>query len=466
MRDSFSWSNTLQSLALALVLALLVWITAANNDLTNVTNFPPLPERGVLIELRNIPPGLVVTEGEGERAVADLLIATEVWPELAPDDLVAYVDLAGLEPGRHQLEVQVERQPLAPRFRLLSWTPNRITVRLDEEISRALPIEVVIPDLETIAPNYRVITPTVEPPTITITGPTALVEPVERVVAEVEVDGSREPVTEVVEPVLVGQNGTLESTGLTISTPEVEVNIPVEQKEGYRELIVRTMITGTSTLAERGYWISRASTQPTLLTVVGQRPSVDTLDGIVATDPIDVSGLEQGSFTREVPLQLPEGVSPLEEGVVTVTIEVEPQTSSKTITLEPQVVGLEPGLVVTDSAITPPMIDVLLQGPINELENLTLDEVVATLDLTGKVIGSYLLEPRISTPGTLQAESVIPAQVEVTVAEARERRDFSVPVEPRRLPANTYAAITPDFVTVTLEGPLLQLEALDPDRLQ
>jgi YbbR domain-containing protein len=121
---------------------------------------------------------------------------------------------------------------------------------------------------------------------------------------------------------------------------------------------------------------------------------------------------------------------------------------------------------VTDSAIIPPTIDVLLQGPINELETLNLDEVVATLDLTGREVGSYLIEPRISAPGALDAESVIPEQVEVTITEARESRAFSVPVDARREPAGTYAAVTPRVVTVTLEGPVLELDDLDPARLR
>ncbi|MDQ4077130.1 MAG: CdaR family protein [Chloroflexota bacterium] len=415
-------SNNLGSLLLSLALAFIIWITAANNDLERVRNFPLPEQRGIPIELRNVPEGLIVTEGEEQQALVDLLIHQELEDELAPDDLVAYVDLAGAEPGRRQVEVVVERQPFAPSLRLLSTNPNRITVELDEQLTREFPVEVIVPDVGTIASNYQVLTPTVSPPTLTITGPRAQVEPIEEVVAEVEVDGARETVIAQVTPTLLGEEGVVEPEDLDFDTRHLQVTVPIEQKPGYRELIVRTVLTGTSVLAERGYWIRGSETEPLLLAVVGQQDVVEELDGIVETEPVDVSGLEEGLVIRQVPLELPEGISPVDTDFVTVTVNVEPQTSSRTVSLSPRIVGLEPGLVVPDTGIVPNTIDVLLRGPVRELEELNLDEVTATLDLAGEEVGSHLIEPQISAPGNLRAESVIPEQVEVTVVEE--------PVEP------------------------------------
>ncbi len=455
----FSLSSSFGSLLLSIFLGLLVWIVAANDDLVKRNNFPGFP--GIPIELRNLPPGLIVTEGEEQRVMVDVVLHEERQNDLSADDLVAYVDMAGLGPGTHQMEVMVEPRALAPQFRLTARIPNRITLRLDEEITRTFPVEVEITDAGTIAPNYQVLTPTVSPISLTIRGPATDLGPVERVVARLELDSARGTVEAMIEPLLLTEEEQpVVSEALRLTTPEVIVTVPIEQKPGYRELIVRNVITGTSALADRGYWISRASTDPTLVLVVGQPAVVDALDGIIEAEPFDVSSLEEGLIVRERTLQLPEGVSTVYDDFVTVSVKIEPQTSSKTVLLMPQVAGLAAGMVV--SGTVPARIDVLLQGPITELEALNLDDVQATLEVEGLAAGSHLIRPRITTPGTLRAESIIPEQVEVTIREGRESREVVVPIEAvPALPAGQVALIKPRVLTVTLDGPLLAMASLD-----
>lgn len=468
MRDVWSLSNALSSLLLALTLSLIIWVAAANNDLERVTSYPSNLTRGIPIDLINVPPGMIVTEGEQERVQVDLLIHEERRSELEPDDFMAYADLSGLSEGLHRVEVIVEEQPFAPNLRLLRWNPSRISVRLDRERTMELPIQVDILDMASIAPNYQVLTSTLTPPTLTVTGPATLLEPVASAVVELELEGAREQVVRRIIPELRDAAGNVVNPDeLRFGVSSVEVTVPIEQRPGYRELIVSTVITGTTELSERGFWISRTNTNPNLVAVVGRQGVVDELNGIVNTAPVDVSDLKEGLAILPVPLQLPDGVSPVATNdTVTVTISVEPQTGSKTVMLEPTVSGLAPGLVVTDSAIVPPTLDVLLRGPVIDLQNLNLDEVSAVLDLTSRGIGTYLIEPRITVPGTLRAESIIPEQVEVTVAEERVRQQVPLTVRAIGLPPNTYAALEPRTLTVTLVGPASVMSSLSLSSVQ
>lgn len=458
-------TQNITSLLLSLAVALVIWVAAANNDLERV-RFPIPPASGLPIELRNVPEGLVITSGSDQRVYVDLLIHQQRLRDLTSDDLVAYADLAGLEAGRKQVEVIVEAQPLAPSFRLTDKTPDRISLQLDEEVTLELPVEVQLTDIGTIAQNYQVLTPTVEPPTFTVTGPRTLLDSVQRAVVEVELDGARAPVSLTTRPQLIGRDGEIATDGLFLATEQVEVTVPIEQKPGYRELIVRTVITGTSELAERGYWIRALEPEPVLIAVVGQQSMVEELNGIVETEPVDVSNLEEGVVIREVALQLPEGISPVNDDFVTVTVRVEPQTSSKTVSLQPTVVGLSPGLRVPAGEIVPTTIDVLLRGPIRELEELNLDQISATLDLSGKGVGAHLIRPRISAPGSLRAESVIPEQVEVTIEEALESREFQLLVQARGLPAQRYAVFSPRYLTATVTGPALRIAEFTEEQLR
>nr|MBA3534359.1 hypothetical protein [Ardenticatenales bacterium] len=358
MKPQGGFINALSSSLLALILAILVWVVATNNELSRVTYPSTQPERGLPIELLNIPPGLVVVEGENQRALAEILVPNEREADLAPSDLVARVDLSGYGPGTHQLEVIVERQPFAPPFRLLGWKPDRVVVQLDEIVTRTLEIEVVIQDNETVPATYRVLTPTLDIPTMTVAGPKAVVAQIAQVAARVSVENARSTILMEVKPILMGSDGPLDASSLQMVPERVNVTVPVEQRQGFRELIVRALIQGTPA---QGYWVSSVNVEPKLVTVKGQPSVVNELDGIVDTAPVNVEGLEEGEVIRNVPLQLAESVSPLNEGFVQVRIKIEPQTSSKTVTLTSTLIGLQPGLVVTETGVVPSTVDVLLK---------------------------------------------------------------------------------------------------------
>lgn len=459
MRPPGTLSHALNSATLALFLALIVWVVATNNDLKRVTFPSTLPERGIPIELVNLPEGLIVTEGENQRVLADILVPVEWENELEPSDLVARVDLRGYEVGTHQVEVRVERQPFAPPFRLTGWKPDRIVIELDAYITRTLPIEVQVENVETVPPNYRVLTPTLSMPTMTIAGPAAVVEKIEQVVAEISVSNARASVTGQVRPRLLTATGEADRSVLRLTPEQVEVTVPIEQRQGFRELIVRALIQGTPA---PGYWVSSVNVDPKLVTVKGQPNVVNELDGIVDTVPVNVEGLEEGEFSRNVPLQLDEDISPLSDGFVQVRIKIEPQTSSKTVTVAPTVVGLQPGLAITPTGIVPPTVDVLLKGPIIELEDLNLDAVIVTLDLSGLPAGTHLVVPRITPPSGLRAESIIPEQVEVTIAEQLGSRELLVPLTLLGQSPQLTALVEPPSITLAIEGPLLTLESLEP----
>src|SRR5690606_1408740 len=121
-------------------------------------------------------------------------------------------------------------------------------------------------------------------------------------------------------------------------------------RPGYRDLIVSANVQGEPA---PGYWVSSITPEPRLVTAVGQPEVISALNGIVTTEPIDVSGLGEGSFAQATRLELPDGVSALNEGFVQVQIQIEPQTSSKRVSLRPVITGLDAGLAVNDEAIIP-----------------------------------------------------------------------------------------------------------------
>lgn len=456
----FSGSSVFSSVLLSLALALVIWMAATSQQLTRLTYPSTVASQGLPIELENLRDGLLVTSGDNQRVLVELLIARENESELTTSDVRAVADLSGLGAGTHQVEVQIVPEPFAPRFKMLNLRPNRILVQLDELVSREVPVTVELTDLAMVPANYRVLTPTVEPPTITIEGPKLVLDTVTVARAELSVNGGRATITnEPVLPQLLTADGPINPARLSAPLAEVLVTVPVERRQGFRELIVHPVLEGEPAV---GYWVSRFSVDPEIVTVLGQPAVVDALDSIVDTQPISVQDLGEGEFIRNVPLELPDDVSPLAEGFVQVRIRIEPQTYSRLITLRPEIIGLSPGLAVTDTAIIPSVLDVLLKGPLIELDDLTPDDVPAALDVTDLEAGTHLLRPRITPPGSLRVESILPEQIEVTIEEQRATKILPVPISAINQSDGTVVVISPQTFSVTLEGPLLEIDLATP----
>ncbi len=450
--------QNLTSAVMAVAMALLVWIGATSLELERVTFPTSAQAQGIPIQLKNKPEGLMVLQGEEEFVRVDLSVLRDEMNRLTASDFVAEADLTGLGPGEHQIPVTIRPQPYAPPSRLLGPIPDRIIVELDEIITRTLPIETELLDRSSLPQTYRILSVSTDPASISISGPRSVVEPIEKVTAQARIEGARETVVRTSRPQLVGLSAA-DTRWVTTNVEEVGVQIEIGLRPGYRDLIVRVDVQGEPA---SGYWVSSITPEPALVTVVGQPEIISALNGIVATEPIDVTGLSEGSFSQGTRLQLPEGVSPLNEGFVEVRITIEPQTSSKRVSVEPTISGLQPGLVVDESAIIPSEVTVLLKGPITELENLDLEDVVVTLDVGERGLGTHLITPVVEPPGTLIAESVNPELVEVTITEETINRQVDVPVRATGQRATQVIVIEPPMSTVVLNGPVSLLGNVEP----
>ncbi len=448
-----SWYQNLSSLILAFILALLIWITATNLELEQIKFPPDAPY--LEINLINQSEGLVVAEVDQKFAQVDVRLSKE--QTLQRSDLIVEADLSDLGPGLHQVEVQVRSQPFAPRTNVLDKIPNRINVRLDQVITKTFEIEPRIKDESTIPQTAQVLSNTVSPPFVTITGPQGVIEKIDRVLAETELEGASESIEKLVVPFLSGLPNNTDLSRLEIEPKSVMTTVKIEQRPGYRDLIIKTNLENQP---EKGYWVSEVSVQPQLVTVVGKPTVISELDGLADTEPIDIAGLQAGEFIRDIRLQLPEGVSPLQENFVKVTIKIEPQTSSKRFRLVPTITGLKSGLVVKPETIIPSLVNVLMTGSVIELEELNLDDIAITLDTTNLPSGSHQIEPNITSPGSLNVESVNPQLIEITIEQEQISRQIEVPIQLTDPFSNTIAVITPETLRVDLKGPPPLIENL------
>jgi YbbR domain-containing protein len=397
--------NNVGSIILALVLAIVVWVVAANEENPIVEDVFP---EAVPIEIVNQPEGTIIFGDVVDTVQLTLRASQASWDELSVNKFRAQVDLAGLGTGVHDLEVQVTCSD--DSVRIVKKKPEKITVRLEELKEKEVEVKVNIldnPPLGYIARPASAI-----PSKVKITGPAPMVDQVVTAVVDFFLRNAKDTVERRVDLSLRDAQDNVVGW-VTPEPDQVTVEVPIEQRWGYKEVAVRTNWEGQ---VAPGYRIDNVSVDPSIVTVTGSPGALREIPGYLETAPVDVSNASADVVAR-MPLVLPEGVSlPLagSQGV-TVTVNVTAIESELTLQSELIIQGLSPGLKATPS---PRVVNVTLSGPLPKLDILKPENVQVTLDLFDLPPGTHKVVPTAIAPEGIKVESILPDTIEVDISMA------------------------------------------------
>lgn len=409
-----------RTLFLAFGLALVVWVSsviAANpNEERTYTNVRlEVVGRGADMQMVNDPPATVSVTLFAPRSYLDRY-------QSEPDLLRATLDLSGLDSGPHEVPVQVTAELDPTRIQRVS--PEEVEISLDRLITQEKPVQVEI--IGDPARGYQAGDPVLGTTTGTVTGPESQVEQVAALVARLSIENADEPIETELQLRPFNENGGL-VTDVQIAPSSVEVTLPISLLPGSRNLVVRVVTIGQ---VATGYRLTNLTPSPPNVIVSSPDPDlVNSLPGFVETEPLDLSGLTDDIEVR-APLNLPPGVSVSGEQSVLVQVGVAAIESSINIRLPVEVVGLGTGL---SAQTAPDAVDVILTGPIVELDALDPADVRVFVDVAGLEPDVYQLEPQVELlTQSIQVESILPEILEVIIVEGD-------------LPTRTPPAPTPTF---------------------
>jgi YbbR domain-containing protein len=178
-------------------------------------------------------------------------------------------------------------------------------------------------------------------------------------------------------------------------------------------VIVRVISQGQ---VASGYRVSNIFVTPVGVVVFSSDPTlVDNLPGYVETQPVDLTD-KTDDFETLMDLNLPSGVTVVGDPKVLVQVSIAAIDSSLAISLPVEVIGLAPGLSVS---VNPPVVNVILSGPVPILNTLGPADVRAVADLGGFEAGTYQITPTITIlPDQVQQVSLIPTTIEITITVA------------------------------------------------
>ncbi len=375
---------------------------------------PPIEDdygQSIPLEVEHLPTDTVIFGDVPDRMMLRLRAPQSSWEELSPAKFRAWIDLDGLAPGLHDVPVNLDVSDRS--VVVVESRPSSVNVRLEPlvEDQHAIQVEIV----DTAPLGYIAHTPSVEPFTATVSGPATVVNQVAQVWGEAYLRSAKETVERSVDLAARDADGAV-LKGLTITPPKAHVIVPVDQRFGYRDVSVSVVITGE---VAPGYWISNIVVDPSTVTVVGGPVNLNNLPGFVETSEVDVRGATN-EIVERVPFNLPPGLSVVQPetqgtdnvGGVLVTVEVSAIEGGKTVQRPVTFQGLRETRSATAS---PSEVDVILSGPLPELQSLTARDVTVIADLFGLDPGSHKVELTVVVPEGLRVESVLPDTVEVEI---------------------------------------------------
>jgi YbbR domain-containing protein len=320
-------------------------------------------------------------------------------------DLHATLDLPDIHNSDPQ-DVPVRVVVATPDVKVESRSPATVTVRIEPITSRDLAVQARFansPPAGTFAGD-----PAITPSQVRVSGAASQVARITALYATVGFGDAVTDLVQSVQPRAVDASGAT-IDGLTVDPAVVQLTVPVLPTATTRTVPVVPAVRGAVAI---GYWITRITSDPTVVTVRGESAALSAIDQ-VATAGIDVSGLS-ADRTFQVALLLPaDGTSLVKAAQATVTVSVAPLTGSRSFPITAvQVTGLGSGFV---AEFDPPTISIVVAGPVPALSGITPGQVTATVDATGKGAGTYQVDVVVRTPTGTTAQTVQPTRVTLTI---------------------------------------------------
>lgn len=387
---------------LCILVASALWVYAVSGE--NKTDFFP---GKIPITPKNVSKNLAPVYDQDEVQVK-IMASSKSWQDLATDSFNAYVDLSNLSIGTHEVDVKITST--VPGVKIVDQNPAKVLVRMEPVATKDVRVEANITG--DAAKGYEIGDANLKPIQVEARGAESVIDDLSKATAQIALNDNAASLEEDIKLVALDISGR-PMRFISFSPEYIHVELPIVKESGGRIVGVRANITGSP---ESGYWISKISVAPTTIVAVGDNEKLKALE-YLETKSIDISGLSHAKeYVTEI--KLPSGIeiATSEPKTVKVKILVSSVLSNREVIAGVNYTGLGGGLKVTE--INPKIIKVMVSGVFGTLGALNSNNVVVSLDLSGKKGGTYRIPVRsgsISTPPGTSVASFVPSSITVKV---------------------------------------------------
>lgn len=394
------FANRRFSAAFALLMAILLWVVVitlqpnTEKEITNIDvnldyNSASYTGKGLDIVDRPDVKVRVKVKGDG----TDVLNISAADLMVYPD----YTTVTGEGTYTLKLEAKINGTSLSRNVDIEKVIPDTITLDFDKIATKKFPIQVSVTGLE-VGNGYYADTPTARPGEVTLRGPESEINRIEKVLANVAVEGERtDPLLAPSELEYLDKSGNpVDSEYITADVEQVEVEVPVLKMKEVPLTFEFTGVPAGYDPSQLSYTMSQNT-----IRVAGSQEQVDALESISA-GIIDLTTFVPGTpITLNITLS--EGLRNV-DSLQTVTVEFDTRGyTTKTVSVtDIRVINASSGVTVTPT--TQRINSVTLVGLETELETLSSDSVVAVVDASSDNLvnmkkGQLQMNARILVPG-------------------------------------------------------------------
>ncbi|MGI1659369.1 MAG: CdaR family protein [Desulfitobacterium sp.] len=383
---------------ISLVLAILFWLWVTSQGTSQTLDRDPTLTLSLVT--KNTPANSVIMT-----KLPSVRVKTEGYnPSINVNEIFAYVDLSGSEPGEHEFEVKVD--PI-PNMKIVEITPRVVTLQLDTVEEKMLPVTIDLTGQP--APNNRVEEPIVKPSMVNVRGPSSLLNVVDKVLVELSVAGASDTF-QVSRPLLFrDQNGSAifgpdpSVETITSSPTSVDIIVPIVAKElETKRVPLNATTTGTPV---EGKAVRSVRVIPNGVQVFGEPEALDNFN-VLNIGPVNINGISSAT-TYEISsdkVSLPDGLSYVSRTSFSVIVEIGNAIQDKTFYNLPIAMKNLPQDLVLEQPLPPVSITVRAYPEV--LEPLTHEQIALWLDATGKAAGEYTVKPYWQLPAGVEVVSV------------------------------------------------------------
>lgn len=374
----------------SLIFAMLLWgyvLMDENPERTKtLTNIPINVEGEADLIARKL-----VLSGNKDFGTVTVRVNTQLtsYADLTADDITATVNLTNItKTGEHELTITA-RTSIGTT---LSVSPDRITVSVDDLVSRSIPVEVETEG--SIANGYWAGDITYSRSTIDIEGPNEYVAQIDSAKGVLNIEDATESINKSVLLTLYDRDGNEMDSSLFYSKlPSATVRMEILPTKTVR-IDVESAIQGIEDIPKNyelaGYGVNGTG----VVRIIGEKDVLDEVDSL-GIDFIDVSGAKE-SIVQDVTLNIPEGVRLLDDDTVSLYINIREKTAEEVYTSVPISVnnlGRKLNAQLSDESA-----DVYIKGRVSLLNAIDRGDVELYIDLSGLEAGVYQIPVELKLP--------------------------------------------------------------------
>ena len=382
------------SLVIAVVSALMLWMyvitTVSPNSKMTIPDIPVVFEGETwLMENRN----LMITSGMNTTVDLEVSGNRSDLNKLNRSNVTLKVDLTKVyEAGTSDMTYTISYPNDVPAGAITEEGryPAAVKLEVERRLSQEIPVNVVftgtvpedfIADTENVVLDY---------PVINIKGPASVVEKVKQARIDVNLEDRTESLSESYRYTLCDEEGNpIDAEQVTTDVAEVHLDVKVQR---FLEIPLKLNVVYGGGATE-GY--TRYDIKPKSIRVSGSEAVLADLTEIVLGTVNFAEMREDTQLT--FPINLPEGVTNL-TGITEVTADISfVGLSIKEYTVEKiAVVNVPEGLAYE---LMNEVVKVTLRGPVALINQIDAEDIVVTVDLSGKEIGASTVKAHIAIKG-------------------------------------------------------------------